>query len=150
MLASQSLTPANDSFVRQTAKGFGSSSIGGQHPQNTAQMAPIERNAEMADPVTRDELLAHLAAVEARAETRQVALEGKIDRVLDQVVNLTGKVGEAKSAADAATAATIMTRWNLIFLVLGLFAALVALLALGSTILDTAKTLFDMGATAKD
>lgn len=104
----------------------------------------------MADPVTRDELLAHLAAVEARAETRQVALEGKIDRVLDQVVNLTGKVGEAKSAADAATAATIMTRWNLIFLVLGLFAALVALLALGSTILDTAKTLFDMGATAKD
>jgi len=149
VIASQAWNPANDRAAQQSVGRFGTFSTGGQNPQNNTQMAPFYRKAEMADPVTRDELLAHLSAVEARSEIRQVALEGKLDRVLDQVEYLTGKVGEVKAAAEAATAETKMTRWNIVILVVTLFATILALIALGRDILETAKTLFDMGAAAK-
>lgn len=103
----------------------------------------------MTTPVSREELTARLETVEAHAAARQNAIDGKLDRVLDQIANLATQVGEAKAAADQAKAATTLTRWNLVFLVVGLFAAVVALVGLLSTLVGNITDLIQIGVASK-
>ena len=68
--------------------------------------------------------------------------------MLGEIKNLNTLVGEAKKAAEDAEQQARLTRWNTIFLVLGMFAAIVALLAFGGQIFSMAKDLFEMGASS--
>jgi hypothetical protein len=52
--------------------------------------------AAMAD-MTREEIDAKLATVEARTETRFVELSGKLDRVVDSISSLRGEVGAVRT-----------------------------------------------------
>lgn len=75
--------------------------------------------------------------------TSQAQIIGKIDA-------LTTLSTEAKNAAEEAKRSAQLTRWNIVFLVLGLFAAVIALAAFGAQVLTTGKELFEMGAAAKN
>lgn len=74
--------------------------------------------------------------------TSQAQIIGKIDA-------LTILSTEAKNAAEEAKKSAQLTRWNTVFLVLGLFAAVIALAAFGAQALSTSKDLFEMGAAVK-
>jgi hypothetical protein len=74
--------------------------------------------------------------------TSQAQIIGKIDA-------LTLLSTEAKNAAEEAKRSSQLTRWNTVFLVLGLFAAVIALAAFGAQALATGKELFEMGSAVK-
>lgn len=72
---------------------------------------------------TREEIDAKLEAVEARTETRLAQMDGKIDRVLDAVGNLTTAVAtnRTESKEDAR-----LTRWSIVGLAVGALALALA------------------------
>lgn len=79
----------------------------------------------VADP-TREEFDAKLATVEARLEARLVGIDGKLDRIGDQVANfasisgvkmdgLADQAREAKAAAQDAKSAAGAIKWHIFF-----------------------------------
>jgi ribonuclease PH len=74
-------------------------------PQRTPKVKP------MADAVSRDELKLHVEVLEAKAEARSAAIDGKLDRLADAVTNLSAKVGEYKDEVSKVST-TVRTENN--------------------------------------
>lgn len=88
-----------------------------------------KRKAAMSSP-SREEYDAKLSASEARIEVKLTAIEGKIDRLSDQIFslntfsnermqNLSRDVGEARDAAKAAETSSSNIKWHILFTALG-------------------------------
>lgn len=80
--------------------------------------------------MTREEVDAKLATVEARLDARLVAIDGKLDRLFDKVQVAVDQSRDAKKAADDARTATTTTKWNILFTAIGTAAVLIAVYAL--------------------
>lgn len=83
----------------------------------------------MTDP-TREEMDAKLDAVEARLETRLTSIDGKLDRLFDNVNYVARTATEAKNAADKAHDAASNIKWNILFTALGVLGVIVAMWAI--------------------
>lgn len=93
----------------------------------------------MAD-MTREEIDAKLATVEARTETRFVELSGKIDRVMDSISavgsHVSDEIGFVKGELAAVKSDNKWTRWTIIIaLVTSLIAGIGALWVTQSNLL---------------
>ena len=75
------------------------------------------QGVKMADP-TREEIDAKLAAVEARIETRLVGIDGKLDRIVDQIGVMNDGVKEAKDTSVRALEAVNSMKWHTLATVL--------------------------------
>lgn len=105
---------------------------------------PVFTGDAMAD-MTREEMDAKLATVEARAETRFAELSGKIDRVMDSINafggRLSDELGVVKSQVAAVQSDNKWTRWTIIIaLVTSLIAGIGALWVTQSNLLAAFQT----------
>lgn len=91
----------------------------------------------VADP-TREEIDAKLAAVEARLETKLVGIDGKLDRLADQITmsssSVTSKLEtvaeqtkDARDSARQAQSAASGIKWHIIYTAIGVIAIIVAM-----------------------
>lgn len=67
------------------------------------------KEESMSGPVSREELTARLETLEAKAETRQVAIENKIDRLAATVAHLIATTDEVRAETKADNKATRST-----------------------------------------
>lgn len=96
---------------------------------------------------------AKLEAVEARVDGRLISIEGKLDRLADQLsVGLTQAIdaskraevaaGEAKNRAEEARVAAGNTKWNILFTAFAVIAVLAALFTVYTASIDNMTGLF--------
>jgi hypothetical protein len=82
--------------------------------------------------VSRDELTARLETIEAKAEGRQGVLDGKLDRVLDQMAALSRNVSDyrddVKTVNQTVKSENLFTRWTLIGTVIAVALGVLGLL----------------------
>ena len=122
-------------------------------PRRAEKLTPgYGKDGLMSDAISREEAELRAKLTEAQTDKKFSDLLGEFKvtqaTVLGEIKNLNTLVGEAKKAAEDAEQQARLTRWNTIFLVLGMFAAIVALLAFGGQIFSMAKDLFEMGASS--
>lgn len=122
--------------------------------RRTARPKPEpKKEVRMSDPISREEIELRAKLTEAQTDKKFAELLGEFRTSQAQVIGkidaLTILSTEAKDAAEEAKRSAQLTRWNTVFLVLGLFAAVIALAALGAQVLATGKELFEMGAAVK-
>lgn len=72
----------------------------------TDDAAVLHKVDVMNESVSREELRLHIDLLEQKAETRQVVIEGKIDRLVESISALSGSVGEVKKDNS-------FTRWSI-------------------------------------
>lgn len=99
----------------------------------------LSKEPEVAGP-TREEFEARLREAEARAETREVGMNAKLDRLLDKVDMLTAQSAKTEAAAEDAKKATVTTRWNVLAIIISSVLGLVAIvLAVNALMVSTAE-----------
>jgi hypothetical protein len=117
----------------------------------SASKRAVKRKSGMSD-VTREEINAKLEAVEARVEARYVALEGKIDRIGDQIANAVIVLGaksdqsteaarRAEDKAETAGKSASGTRWTVVGTAIALLAILLGILSVWQDGLSMVGTL---------
>jgi hypothetical protein len=87
--------------------------------------------------ITREEMDAKLEAAEARVETKLVGIDGKIDRLSDQLSSAMSQVSlelrttreaaeRGESASNEARKAASQVKWNILFTAIGVLAVAIA------------------------
>lgn len=80
----------------------------------------------MSEP-TREEFDAKLGMVEARLDVKLAGIEGKLDRLSDQIGFVLTATNEAKAASFDARQAASNVKWNIAFTALAVIAVILAL-----------------------
>ena len=102
------------------------------------------REEEMAE-VGREELTARLEAVEARTQTRFVEVSGKLDRMIDSVTGLSGRVEEVRADLSGRMAEVRADNRNTRFTIV--ITVVVAVLAAGGALWTTQSNLLNAFST---
>ncbi|WP_323795023.1 hypothetical protein [Nisaea sp.] len=103
---------------------------------------------------TREEIDAKLAAVEARVEAKLVGIDGKLDRIVDQIANsvsatnqkidlLSEKVSTAGDDAREAKKAAGDIKWHVLYTALGVVAVIFAMWAVWAQGIEMVAGLFE-------
>lgn len=87
----------------------------------------VSNGVRMSD-VSRDEIDAKLAAVEARLETGLVRLDGKMDNLLSEIRHVGDVAKDAKDEARQAKIVASNIKWNFAFVMLAGIGALLAVI----------------------
>ena len=132
--------------MARTVEALGSG-IGGENVASLSEAKlrrPTGKDSGMADP-TREEIDAKLAAVEARIEARLVGIDGKLDRITDQIVTMASQVKESKEAASGAKDAVNSMKWHTLATVLGAVAIILAMWTIWAQGMEFVAALMSQG-----
>lgn len=105
-----------------------SSSTGGWRAYEVPTKSEVvsREGKKMSEP-TREEFDAKLGMVEARLDVKLAGIEGKLDRLSDQIGFVLTATNEAKAASFDARQAASNVKWNIAFTALAVIAVILAL-----------------------
>lgn len=140
--------------VVRTGSAIGSGT-GGESvasPSEAKPRRPTGKDSGMVGP-TREEIDAKLAAVEARVEAKLVGIDGKLDRIVDQIASsvfatnqkidlLSEKVSNAGDDAREAKKAAGDIKWHVLYTALGVVAVIFAMWAVWAQGIEMVAGLF--------